>query len=73
MKKTVNSSQIDEYPKVCDVLGNSLQDLPRLHGGKNALSLRGELTLNQCFMGNDHILVLGINLDDFELHLAIQV
>ncbi len=73
VKKAVHTAEVDEDPKVDDVLDCPLQHLPHLKLLQNLLALLLELMLDELAVGDDDVFVLRVQLNDLEFHPRLQV
>ena len=68
MNESVNTTEVNEYTVRGDVLDSTLKDLTLLKMRDNLLALCFELSLDECFVRNDYVTELLVNLNHLELH-----
>ena len=72
MNQAVNAAKVDEHTIGSDVLNLALNDLTLLKLRHNLLLLLFEFSLDEHLVADDNILVLAVNLNDFEFHRLVN-
>ena len=71
--ESVHSAEVHEYTVRADVLDGSLEYLTLLETADDLGLLGLELCLDESLVGNDHVAVFLIDLDDLELHRLVYI
>ena len=68
MDETVNSTEVDEYTVVSDVLDSTFENLTFLQLRDNLLLLLFKLSLDESLVANNHVAELLIDFYNLEFH-----
>ena len=72
MNQTVYATEVDEGTIRGDTLDDTLEDLTLLELGDDLLLLLLELCLDEDLVRYDYVAILGVDLDDLELHRLVD-
>ena len=71
--QSVHTAEVDEHTVAGDVLDDAFEDLTLLQSGNDLALLLFQLGLDEGLVGDHDVLVLLVDLDDFEFHLLADV